>query len=244
MNPADAERFLGQSLADRQLTRGEKSALADWLARNARTDQQRGLIRHAAFELARKAVADPAAAQVVEWLEDVLKVVAPVQAPGADDPGPPKAGSSGQEAFFAPGEACLDRIVHRITRARQTMDLCVFTITDDRISRPILDAHRRGVRVRIISDNEKAHDPGSDIRRFTDAGIPVKVDDVRGPGESGLTGHMHHKFAIFDGARLLNGSYNWTRGAATSNYENLVDTADPPLVARFAAEFERLWNRF
>ena len=55
---------------------------------------------------------------------------------------------------------------------------------------------------------------------------------------------MHHKFAIFDGARLINGSYNWTRGAANVNYENLVDTGDPELIAAFSEEFKRLWNRF
>jgi phosphatidylserine/phosphatidylglycerophosphate/cardiolipin synthase-like enzyme len=60
----------------------------------------------------------------------------------------------------------------------------------------------------------------------------------------GLVGHMHHKFAIFDGERLINGSYNWTRGAANVNYENVVDTSASGLVAAFAAEFQRLWNKF
>jgi cardiolipin hydrolase len=55
-------------------------------------------------------------------------------------------------------------------------------------------------------------------------------------------GHMHHKFAIFDGVHLINGSYNWTRGAANINYENLIDTSDPWTLQRFASEFERLWN--
>jgi mitochondrial cardiolipin hydrolase len=245
MDPAQLDRFLGQSLADRKLTRGEKSALADWLAQNVKTDQHRGLVRHAAFEVARKAVADPAAAEVVEWLEDVMKVIAPLgntqanSTQGADAPR-----SGGDEAFFAPGERCLQQIVHRFGQCRRTADVCVFTITDDRITRAILDAHRRGVKVRIISDNEKCHDAGSDIHRLRDAGIPVKMDDVRGPAEPGINGHMHHKFAIFDGVRLINGSYNWTRGAADMNFENLVDTADANQITAFAAEFERLWNRF
>ncbi len=55
----------------------------------------------------------------------------------------------------------------------------------------------------------------------------VKVDDVPGGGAHGLSGHMHHKFALFDGGRLLTGSYNWTRGAAETNYENVIDTTDP-----------------
>lgn len=242
MNPEDLARFLRESLADHKLTRAEKSALADWLAKNVQTDQHRGLARHTAFAVARAAEAP--AAEVIDWLEDVMKVLAPLReaggAQGADAP------RSGEDlAFFAPGERCLQQIVHRLGQSRRTADLCVFTITDDRISRAILDAHRRGVKVRIISDNEKCHDPGSDIHRLRDADIPVKLDDVRGGrSDPGVNGHMHHKFALFDGLRLLNGSYNWTRGAADMNYENLVDTADAKLVAAFAAEFERLWNRF
>ena len=120
--------------------------------------------------------------------------------------------------------------------ARNTADLCVFTITDDRISSSILAAHARGVRVRIITDNDKAHDLGSDIERLAAAGIAVRID--RTPF------HMHHKFAIIDGRRLLNGSYNWTRGAARDNQENLIVCDDARLVAAFQQEFEQLWTRF
>jgi phosphatidylserine/phosphatidylglycerophosphate/cardiolipin synthase-like enzyme len=236
MNPDELVRFLTQSLVDRKLSGGEKSALADWLARNVRTDQHRGLVRHHAFEVARTAVPGP---DLIDWLEAVMKVIAPLAA------GAPAGASDGRdEAFFAPGEACLQRIVARFNGCRRTADVCVFTVTDDRISRAILDAHRRGVSVRIISDNDKQHDPGSDLQKFRAAGIAVKTDDTAAPADAGLNGHMHHKFAIFDGTRLLNGSYNWTRGAADLNYENVVDSADAGLVAAFSAEFERLWKRF
>ena len=240
MNPDELTRFLSQSLADRKLSGGERSALADWLAKNVATDQHRGLARHTAFEVARRAIADPVAVDVVEWLEDVMKVLAPLAPPVAHAPGSP----GKDEAFFAPGERCLQQIVHRFGQCRRTADVCVFTITDDRISRAILDAHRRGVAVRIVTDNEKQHDAGSDVQKFHEAGIAVKTDDMHGPADTGLNGHMHHKFAIFDGTHLLNGSYNWTRGAADLNFENVVDTADAALVAAFAAEFARLWNRF
>ncbi|AMV28555.1 Phospholipase D precursor [Gemmata sp. SH-PL17] len=241
MNPEDLDRFLTQSLADRKLSGGEKSALTDWLAKNVKTDQHRGLVRHSAFEVVRRAIADPASAELVEWLEDVMKVLAPL-APAVQASGVPAAGQD--EAFFAPGEQCLQQILHRFSQCRRTADVCVFTITDDRISRAILDAHRRKVVVRVITDNEKQHDAGSDIQKFREAGIAVKTDDMHGHADTGLNGHMHHKFAIFDGTRLLNGSYNWTRGAADLNFENIVDTADASLIAVFAAEFARLWSRF
>ncbi len=42
-----------------------------------------------------------------------------------------------------------------LAKASRTADICVFTITDDRVSDAILDAHRRAVAVRIITDDAK-----------------------------------------------------------------------------------------
>ena len=137
--------------------------------------------------------------------------------------------------YFSPGPDCLGHIINRFLAARRSVDVCVFTITDDRITRAILDAHRRNVAIRIITDNDKAYDAGSDIERLEAAGIVVKVDRTQF--------HMHHKFAIFDEAQLVNGSYNWTRGAAESNEENIIDTADPVALAAFQREFDRLWAK-
>lgn len=128
---------------------------------------------------------------------------------------------------------CVSRIRGLFRSARESADVCVFTITDDRITEEILAAHRRGVRIRLITDNEKAFDPGSDIETLQQAGLSVRVD--RTPY------HMHHKFALFDGKRLLTGSYNWTRGAAEQNEENLIVTADSSLISQFSACFEQLW---
>ena len=228
MTLADLQSFLTQSIADRRLSGGEKSAFTDWLAEHARTNQDRGVVRHAVFEVARAASASLDTAQLLEWLEDAMKVVAPIE------PESKQAAVEPPEAFFSPGTDCLDRIVHRFKTARRSADVCVFTITDDRIARAMLDAHRRGVKLRLITDNDKAYDLGSDIREFEAAGISTKIDRTHA--------HMHHKFAIFDGNRLLNGSYNWTRSAAEVNEENLIDTGDPVLVDAFASEFKKLWN--
>ena len=89
--------------------------------------------------------------------------------------------------------------------------ICVFTITDDRITDNIIDAHGRGVQVRVISDNDKAHDRGSDLSRLRRHGLPVAFDKT--------PDHMHHKFAVFDSKLLVSGSYNWTRSAADRNEE-------------------------
>jgi phosphatidylserine/phosphatidylglycerophosphate/cardiolipin synthase-like enzyme len=137
------------------------------------------------------------------------------------------------EVLFAPGEEVLYRLCELLGGARTTIDLCVFTISDDRITRNIIEAHRRGVSIRLITDDQKRADQGSDIDTLARAGIPIRTDD----GEP----HMHHKFALFDASILATGSYNWTRGA-TFNHENLLVTHSPTAVSRYAGAFNALWE--
>jgi phosphatidylserine/phosphatidylglycerophosphate/cardiolipin synthase-like enzyme len=110
----------------------------------------------------------------------------------------------------------------------------VFTITDDRITEEIVDALKRGVAIRIITDNDKAEDIGSDTLRLRNLGIPVRTDRT--------SNHMHHKFAIFDNATCVTGSYNWTRSAAEYNEENVVVQYDKSLIQQFRNAFDTLWE--
>lgn len=54
--------------------------------------------------------------------------------------------------------------------------------------------------------------------------------------------HMHHKFVLLDGRKLITGSFNWTVTAAQSNRENVIVTDDPELVRPYLDEFRRLWE--
>jgi phosphatidylserine/phosphatidylglycerophosphate/cardiolipin synthase-like enzyme len=216
---------LAASLEDLRLSRGERQALGALLAEMP-SGFDRAEVRRLAFALAADATVDPVARSVVAWLEAVVKVL--------DRPEEPAAPTA-FEALFSPGQSCPRRVVGLIGESRAHVEVCVFTITDDRIAEALLTAHDRGVAVRVITDDEKASDVGSDVPRLRDAGVPVRVD--RSPF------HMHHKFALFDRRTLLTGSYNWTRGASENNEENLVVLGDPGLVSRFSERFERLWEK-
>jgi phosphatidylserine/phosphatidylglycerophosphate/cardiolipin synthase-like enzyme len=139
------------------------------------------------------------------------------------------------KAYFSPSLDCLNAINKSLQQAKNQVDICVFTISDDRISKEILAVHQRKVKVRILTDNEKLHDLGSDIKSLAERGIEVKIDTT--------TAHLHHKFAIIDQSILLNGSYNWTRSAAESNEENLVLSYELSLIQQFCKEFEKLWSK-
>ena len=221
------EAMLRQTAEDAKLSGGERAALREHLKEAALNDQARGVLRHKAFEIAlERSYAHPPQA-VLSWLEDINKLLLPPTA-NADE--------HFTEAFFSPGEACVVRIINALHASKNAADICVFTITDDRITNAILAVHRRGVKVRVMTDNEKAFDEGSDVRQLARAGIEVRVDTS--------SNHMHHKFAIFDMSVLLTGSYNWTLSASRNNQENIIASNDAKLLRVFAQEFDRLWKQF
>lgn len=234
MTPQEFERLLRQTLADRSLSYPERSALTQMLQEERPDSQRTAALRSQAFALAREAVEDPRAREVLAWLEGVVKLLHPVKPGATAVQAAPGAASAGSEVLFAPFDDLPARVCRLFASAGHAADLCVFTITDDRLADAILKAHRRGVRVRIISDNDKALDLGSDVRMLAEEGIEVRLDTT--------AAHMHHKFAVFDDAVLLNGSYNWTRSAAAANNENFVVTSERMLVDSFAKHFEKLWK--
>jgi len=136
--------------------------------------------------------------------------------------------------YFSPGEDCVNHIVELIESSINQLDICVFTISDDRISRAIVDAMKNDVNVRIISDNDKTKDLGSDIKDLCNVGISVRIDNT--------PNHMHHKFMVVDQKIVLTGSYNWTRSAANYNQENVISVEDDYVVSKFSSEFNRLWE--
>lgn len=138
------------------------------------------------------------------------------------------------QAYFSPGPDCRVAITQAMETAIDELLICVFTISDDRLSDAIMAAHRNGLTVRVISDNDKMYDRGSDVQRLAEAGVNVRID--MSPE------HMHHKFMILDGRTVMTGSYNWTRSAETRNEENLISADDQMLAQAFTTEFERIWD--
>jgi phosphatidylserine/phosphatidylglycerophosphate/cardiolipin synthase-like enzyme len=214
------------TLDDHRMSRGEKRAMAKVIEQHVKTDHELSHARSVLFELARQELTDPHTHKILDWVEEASKVL-------AERPDPEK--SHKAEAFFSPTDNCTSKIIRLFQETRRKADVCVFTITDDRIRDAILDAHQRGILVRIISDNDKSNDLGSDIYQLERAGVPVRCDRT--------DYHMHHKYAIFDGKSLLTGSYNWTRSAARNNEENFIVTQDNSLVQRFDTAFEDLWKQ-
>jgi len=129
-----------------------------------------------------------------------------------------------------------DIFLKYLSSPKKTIDVCVFTITDDSAANILIDLHKKGIKVRIITDDDQSASTGSDIVTMKKAGIPIKMDST--------PYHMHNKFAVIDGVLLLNGSYNWTTTANTKNNENMIVTNNKKLVSAFSNQFEVLWKQF
>ena len=102
----DTTRFdaiLASTLADRRLSRGERQTLQQLLDETAPDDRTLTALRSRVFDLARRELITDDAKQVLDWAEDVLKLLT---APAA---GP--AGAIHSEAYFSPHDDCVGRIV-------------------------------------------------------------------------------------------------------------------------------------
>ena len=117
------------------------------------------------------------------------------------------------------------------------MIIAIFTLTNDKIFAAIEEAHKRGVQVRVIADDECCKMMGSDVIRCAALGIPTKTD-------SDVKAHMHHKFCVLDNSVLITGSFNWTVQAVKQNQENILFYENRDLCSIYTAEYDRLWNEF
>ncbi len=140
------------------------------------------------------------------------------------------------EVYFSPDGGIRQRLVQAIGDSGRTIDLAIYNLTAFELAEALQAAQTRGVRVRILTDQENLQAGNATIGRLRRRGIPVRA---LGVPEQSL---MHNKFAVFDGRLAATGSYNWTQSAEHANYENLVVLDDPEVVAQFQREFQRLWR--
>ena len=142
-----------------------------------------------------------------------------------------------QEVVFFPNEQNQLKVINMITQAKKTLDVCMFTMTNDKLYKAVLDAKKNGVNVRVITDDECVKQLGSDIYKLVINGVPVKTDD-------NVQYHMHHKFVIIDSKVLLTGSFNWTVQAVKNNNENVLILYNIDIANDYTNEFNRLWKLF
>jgi phosphatidylserine/phosphatidylglycerophosphate/cardiolipin synthase-like enzyme len=137
------------------------------------------------------------------------------------------------KVFFTPGKDCERNIIKEIDKAK-TIDIAVYSISNQNIVDSIIAAKKNGAKIRVITDRTQAKVKGSLIDSIRSAGIPVLTNKK----------HKieHNKFAVFDDEYIVSGSYNWTTNASMYNSENCNFFKQPN--KEYSQRFEYLWNLY
>lgn len=125
------------------------------------------------------------------------------------------------------------RLKQLLERAESSIDVCMFVLSCAVLLDALIEAHGRGIKVRIVCDNMSI---SGSAYKITEAGLDVRVDNS--------PSMMHHKFMIIDQEILLTGSYNWTASGAAYNRENVFVTDEKHVVEKYLQEIEKLWVKF
>lgn len=223
----ELKNSLIESFKDERLDSNEKHELLATY-KNLNTEQ-RSFVRNRAFDITQDACSNASTQdqvrRAITWLENIIKTL---------DSSEPELSEC--RAYFSPGDQCLEALISLINKTQKSLDVCVFTISENQLRDALIEAHHRQVRIRIISDDDKSLDRGSDIESLSEAGIQLRLDRTRH--------HMHHKFVISDSQVLATGSFNWTRSASLYNHENIIMLDDATSVSDFSGEFNSLWTSF
>lgn len=126
-----------------------------------------------------------------------------------------------------------DNVLKLINTARKSIDIAVYSIYDDEIFDALLEAKKRGVKIRIITDKLQATQ-SEVVKKLYDSGFDLKIS--RGFNN----GMMHNKYAIFDNEVVITGSFNWSNNAEVYNWENLA-VVSGPYVKIYSEHFEKLY---
>jgi phosphatidylserine/phosphatidylglycerophosphate/cardiolipin synthase-like enzyme len=126
-------------------------------------------------------------------------------------------------------------LVQAINEVRGTLDIAAFEWNNPRLTQAVIDAHNRGVQVRMVVDDEHTlEDDRSTINEIIALGVPV-VDDSR-------TGLMHNKFMIMDGTTVWTGSMNYTINGAYRNNNNVLALRSRRAVEAYQRNFNEMFE--
>jgi phosphatidylserine/phosphatidylglycerophosphate/cardiolipin synthase-like enzyme len=150
-------------------------------------------------------------------------------------PTPPAATQDGVSVYFSPDGGITEALVRQISNAKTSVYVQAAQFTSVPIARALVEAHKRGLDVRVILDRKKDDDDHSQTDRLVESGVPAFAD--------GRHHTAHNKIMIIDHRLITTGSFNFTRESEADNAENLVmifDKAD--LVAAYESNFQKHLN--
>lgn len=122
-----------------------------------------------------------------------------------------------------------------IRQAKKTIDLAAYNTNEIFFVNELIDASNRGVRIRVVTDDETSNTGWS-------GGVPFPI--LEGNVGAGL---MHNKFIVFDvenpdEALVVMGSMNFTTNQMRKDPNHLIFIQDQSLAKAYTIEFDEMWG--
>jgi len=150
---------------------------------------------------------------------------------------------SGNTAVTMLNGAAPDTLVRYINRATQTLDIAIYNWNNATILNAVNAAFARGVRVRVIYEDDNAN--------VSISSLATGIQRIARPNTAGSTTSsiMHNKFVIVDANStnpnvpwVWTGSMNWTAAQLTTDRNNVIAIQDQSLARVYTVEFEEMWG--
>jgi phosphatidylserine/phosphatidylglycerophosphate/cardiolipin synthase-like enzyme len=137
-------------------------------------------------------------------------------------------------AYFSPQDPLYPHLIYLIDEAKESIYAAFYKIELKKLSRALVGAHQRGVKVKIFTDDLTSQDQESEYGYLAKFGLIKKDSDPES--------FMHHKFCVIDEKIVWTGSFNPTRSGAYRENNNAVVIKSSRVAANFIQEFKRLWQ--
>jgi phosphatidylserine/phosphatidylglycerophosphate/cardiolipin synthase-like enzyme len=148
---------------------------------------------------------------------------------------PPSAPDSEVQVLTTrPGEAIRNDLLDLIASARRSIDAEAYVLSDALVLQALEAAARSGIRVRVLLDPTQPQN--------VQAEAALRSAGATAAFFSGAAGQLlHAKAGVFDGARVLFGSCNWSRSGFTRNHELDLDLRSPEIAHAFLVRMSADW---
>jgi phosphatidylserine/phosphatidylglycerophosphate/cardiolipin synthase-like enzyme len=148
----------------------------------------------------------------------------------------PVCASATIDVYYAPEDQPIDHMVGLYNHARRYIYVSVYALTAPSVVKALVEAKRRGLDIRVITDRERLNDPKqhSAVSTLRLAGVPIKINR-----HDGL---MHLKQVVIDDLINASGSANHTTSGNRYNDERLDVITDARLTAKAREKFLTMWN--
>jgi len=140
------------------------------------------------------------------------------------------------DVLFAPDDKPLDRLLTLYNQATRYIYVAVYGLTSPKAVEALVAAKKRGVDVRMMTDQERAEDikQRSALQTLKLAGVPIRVNQ-----HDGL---MHLKQVVIDDSVNASGSMNHTTSGNQYNDERLDIIHDRQISVKAKEKFLTMWN--